>query len=1436
MDGTKKQHNRHDFSVPTKRKLAEESGRVCANPDCAIHTNGPKAEGSGSINQGRAAHITAAAPGGPRYDESISEDQRRHADNGIWLCTACASLIDDDYNNFSTNLLLSWKKAARDSAHLRVVKRVRAVQNIETQENEFSLRFLQAAKQDLSKFEVQYNYHGSEIKLDFGIISDDEIQDIDLDGICTGLTINSELIIISPPGTGKTISLIQLANGLLEHGSIIPVFFSMKECGFSNKSLFETLLTRDEFSTFSVQNLSDLANDGQLAFFLDGWNELADSARLFITSQVDFLRREFPLLRLIASTRKESIDVPLRGIKAKILPLSRPQQRVIVAGEIGSRASAFLERAWRSSGINEIISIPLYLRLLITIADSRVFPSSKEKIIRAMIEYHDTLGSADVLGVVTRGLHRDYLSRLAFRMLSEGKVALTESNARQFLSEKNVELIQQGQLAQPLDPKSVLDILVAHHLLQRSQNDLISFQHQQFQEWFASEEILEVMGNAFKNHTELSNLKTTIFDIPIFEEAIFFATERLSEQDNDAGLLSMMIEVAFAVDPMLASEMIFRSSDAAWAIARISIVKLVGRWHQIGEFDRALNFMIKTGKADFSETFWNYLSGVTEQQIPVALLGFPPFRIGVMGSGIIERLGRLPSAIKRNVLQEMFYSGDLASMEHAVDFIVTCGSHQMRLDALDALSFRRANNLIVKLLEQSDDDVWSAICLNGYIYEDLDDGAAKQRLLESAKLLIANEKDPVIALSQLLHPLLVDENKDRVFDLLTCSELDVTSDKVGRLIHLVADRYPDTLQRALVKRIRTSLKLPWGSKEILYDVQPADDHELAELAIQTPIHDHEINDAVRVSGPEIIIKLLKLAINSEDQYSLVKQLTSTQLEAFAAAIKVYLDCTDLKTLDLLLNVLNRYPINIYEGKNGIRTKQIMSDFSEFTIVWVRQLLRVQDVCRHDFQNALGALSKFPDKKQLELIHGMLVQDISERERELTERLRGVSNNASLSYGNLYRDAFAAVGGDQAVAILNDYILDDWFGKDAAHSLLDIYNMRNGILRDGRSTENLSMLALNRARWAKNEPLQTASEAERIVQVISDLCSNVEISDEKTIRKIFYLSFVTFQMPVHNHLKLVDKILALPCSLDIKRSFIQVIAQAGYVPDSELIMSGIREWISLAEREWWRRKQHKFVLLDWLKLLALSNRPCMLHPALDLLIEKYIRLYDLQGVLSVLRGLNSPGAEKILIKLARDYPEVCNRYEWLDALLGNQTYSSLFALLDLLDENILSVKARVDVHSINKFFPNISELINARFDELKSRYLRSGTSAVGKLIDGILAHSNRKQSIFLMIEFRVKNCGRFDQGLCECIKNNVLRDSPIDDNHYVYSIEPKDTKLVRKELFDLYRIGGAAGELAKESLNYIDVLRDEYGYTATDLRHPDIGSGLAWPPISEVTVL
>ena len=127
---------RDDFTAGVKRELMLRAGTRCSNPHCRKSTVGPSESArTGVAVVGAAAHITAAAPGGPRYDRTLSEAEGRAYFNGIWACADHARLIDTDEFRYSTELLMAWKlraeQLARWALEARQLKRALFAHEIE---------------------------------------------------------------------------------------------------------------------------------------------------------------------------------------------------------------------------------------------------------------------------------------------------------------------------------------------------------------------------------------------------------------------------------------------------------------------------------------------------------------------------------------------------------------------------------------------------------------------------------------------------------------------------------------------------------------------------------------------------------------------------------------------------------------------------------------------------------------------------------------------------------------------------------------------------------------------------------------------------------------------------------------------------------------------------------------------------------------------------------------------------------------------------------------------------------------------------------------------------------------------------------------------------------------------------------------------------------
>ena len=104
--------SRNDFSRPVADALAKRAAFICSNPDCRVLTIAPSGESESMfLYMGKAAHINAAAPRGPRYDAAMTPEERKAPSNGIFLCSNCADMIDKNGGlDFPVQRLRRWKE------------------------------------------------------------------------------------------------------------------------------------------------------------------------------------------------------------------------------------------------------------------------------------------------------------------------------------------------------------------------------------------------------------------------------------------------------------------------------------------------------------------------------------------------------------------------------------------------------------------------------------------------------------------------------------------------------------------------------------------------------------------------------------------------------------------------------------------------------------------------------------------------------------------------------------------------------------------------------------------------------------------------------------------------------------------------------------------------------------------------------------------------------------------------------------------------------------------------------------------------------------------------------------------------------------------------------------------------------------------------------
>jgi tetratricopeptide (TPR) repeat protein len=92
--------------------LADRANNRCSFPECNIGTSSASEESSsGVVSIGVAAHIYAAAPNGPRFEEKMTAQERSGIENGIWLCATHSVMVDRDRVRYTPEVLIDMRQA-----------------------------------------------------------------------------------------------------------------------------------------------------------------------------------------------------------------------------------------------------------------------------------------------------------------------------------------------------------------------------------------------------------------------------------------------------------------------------------------------------------------------------------------------------------------------------------------------------------------------------------------------------------------------------------------------------------------------------------------------------------------------------------------------------------------------------------------------------------------------------------------------------------------------------------------------------------------------------------------------------------------------------------------------------------------------------------------------------------------------------------------------------------------------------------------------------------------------------------------------------------------------------------------------------------------------------------------------------------------------------
>ena len=1470
---------RDDFSAKTKATLAGRAGHACSNPDCRLPTSGAAlGDDRKVVAVGVAAHIKAAAPGGKRYDLLQPAEERRHSSNGIWLCTAHAKQIDDDPAHFTVDKLKGWKQRAEEMSALailtlRVPDASTAQPGTEQAANDLAqrlglspqdnvltvtARLRQAATRDLEAFVEALKSPVNAIPLELRLIESQQVTSFQAAGLAAVIGTFNEIVVVAPPGTGKTTTLLQVARSIVANGRLVAAFIPLGEWSTQTHTLLQSVVQRATFAGEREEHLKLLAAAGRLVLVMDAWNELNTASRKRLRAEIQGMQRDYPSLGIVMSTRVRALDVPISGPVVEIEPLSEAQQLRIARAYRGDAGERILDQAWRTRGLRDLVAIPLYLTKLLSDTPGTSLPTTKEEVLRLfVVEIDRNANNREALEAVAFGFHAEILRAIATDATLADGVTVSDHRARSVISQVTGRLMSEGQICEAPQPDAVLTALVSHHLLVRTASG-VAFQHQQFQEWFASHEVKTLMlAAATSDGAAGQRLRTVVVNTYAWEEAVLFACERASRGGTDAvAATANLVLDALAIDPMLAAEVIYRSSEALWNAVKDRVVTFAFQWHQPAKIDRAIRFMIKTGRSEFAEILWSFIADPNDQVYLEALRAGGQFRLPVLGNGAAERVARLPTEHRSHVLSELVMYGGIEGIETATAIALTDGAAEVRVAVAEALHFRQANRQMQRLLVDAPEEVWQALARKGYGEDSLEPNMF-ERLRQETGRLIEEEQNP----SRKLHALLrsADYRRDVGAEVQSLIETANFNDKEGRgsdAIYEANRLYPNEVRSALIGRLERRLPFPFLAESLLKDTGVLfDDGAIAELALAPGIDRQLANGAAGLLGPNTTGKLIdalppmreQLNLSpppvTNDEYHRVRGLVSlTPVESFATAVLSRASTSDPETITELADLFARH------GESGNRGRIDLGATSRQAMIavvgqWVDTLLADEGTKRRVLGEVAGVIERLAAPELAEPLARMLARDLmrwrQQRQEQAEARKQGRHDGASEanhSWTLQYGRAFAAIGDDQTTTTLRSYLLDagrSSFGLDAAQALRAIWQRQQGITDDGplRGPPEFSDVRVRRAQREGSTNQLTSVFAEAIFDAVDQLLQREEDSEAQI--HALRLAAIGLGMPYGDKRTTIDRLLQLAQPYSTKLGLFTALVGAGELVEARQVVDGINALLDDAKAKPWLLQENQGTINRWLLLLPFTDRPESTLDVLALLDPQTRLPWRLRPVLSALGFAPSDTAEQVLLELAQQDGRFLEDYDWFAALEKRGTLSSLRILLDLVCQDVAN--GRHGAPDTWTFGRRLAAGIQTHPELRADVYakLAPGIPPQARVIvEYAVAEVPDEAGVMLLVRGHASEGRAFGHVLESAIEHVVVEQRPSSDWVGAYEQISRPATSLRKRLFEMARTPASnETRLASACLVHIDELRDRHGVASGELRHPDIDSGAPWPMLT-----
>lgn len=1318
--------------------------------------------------------------------------------------------------------------------------------------------------------------------------TDEEAEKVDIQSLRDQLFLGGRLVLEAPGGAGKTTTLLQLAEQIIESGGLC-VTIDLPSWVDSGKTVFEFVAGSPIFETYGVQaaDLARVATQEHLDIVLNGWNEVPERHVDSALMRVAGIERDLPGTGVIVATRGTSIRPPLPGLSLiRILPLNREQRRQYVELALGGRASDLLHQLEAHDTLDEITRTPLLLAEVIELfAAGRPLPLAKLDILRAMSmlmqetdEHRGPLQRAPLFGRAD-----SYLSALAFRMTKEGNVDIPDDEARKTIADESAALHAAGQLMSVPEPALALDALCAHHALERRPYPKISyrFQHQQFQEFFASLRIIDVLIRLSRSEepAAVMEFQQTYLDQPVWEESLRMAAEAIAARSDAFGATDVvaigecLVGWSISVDPICAAGLADLCGPEVWTRVRERLGLLLRRWYRSNDEHHrrcAMAGMLASGSPDFADIVVPLLTGDDHQAALRAYRAFPAFPLSMLGGDWRGTVEKWSGEHRMEFLHEVTLLGRRA--EVAEEFALTDSSPIVRAAAIQVVMWRGSSDAISRVFEGISDETLEALVSGGVRISDVP-GGLRQRVSGILRKALTSETDLGRQL-RIITQIVESGDDDAVLTLkekvagLSDAEVRAIEPVLLDVLNVLPGGETEWVSQWIAEHIVGGQLWPeqWSGHVTNWD-RGVIERAWSRLSSGANLDYRERKgvEAVLINGADraLVAKMLRFLYGA---YSVLVMDDGNRDETVAHTAREVADAVSRLPPALivtgLVDTLSRTP-NLGEVWTVAATLgRLQSDGELFAGVAVEY----REQLRERLSNALPlifsqedaggglkaefalALARLAIPSSVNELQRLIGADIERRKRGLEARARGkrggLADGATTSWSGWYVRALSWLGADVAEPILLGLLDEPLYEEEAALTLAHMADPSLVTKRQRLSSTAMSASQVSQ-HTSRNEG-KVAQYAEILALRVRNMIESAKKPEDAEVNtwRVKRLARVLAKLEPDAGRDVVMNSLALPGEWDgsLRADTLEDLQISGRLLPTDATLAIVDPAIEHTIRQGSHNQQNAHLLSRFARILLCVDDPARGCDRIRTLLSSAPSLaHHLDEIVTALGRAKTEQGFSLLRELVQNGREIPTSFsrEWVDAIAAVDVPRSRELLVGFVDPD-LSGSIPALSHDCEDVAAKHIAALATRDPQLRARLLKLCERALSpvqrQVLAGVLAElgaSNALTEGLMLLDDRVEPA--IPYALARAIEQGLVERRPYRRVEGSYTLHSRNGVEVRRRLFDLVISDGRRRNAAWRLLGEIEGWRLEYGKPDSEPRHPAIDSGVPWPPLDVMQV-